>query len=61
VAAPILYTWFTPAHNPADREDWFGIHAPGGGASPDVAAVVAGLRGATAPGATGAVCGAGAR
>jgi hypothetical protein len=61
VAATILYTWVTPERNPADREDWFGIHAPGAGASPDVAAFVAGLRGATAPGVQGAVCGAGAR
>jgi hypothetical protein len=61
VAAAILYTWVTPRRNPADREDWFGIHPPGGGASADVAAFVAGLRGATAPGVAGAVCGAGTR
>ena len=61
VATAILYTWVTPERNPADREDWFGIHAPGHGASADAAAFAAGLREATAPGVTGAVCGAGAR
>ena len=30
VAVTILYTWVTPERNPADREDWFGIHSPGG-------------------------------
>jgi hypothetical protein len=60
VAAVILYTWVTPERDPADREDWFGIHAPGAGASPDVAAFAAGLRQAAAPGAAVAVCGAGA-
>ena len=33
-----------------DREDWFGINSPGGGATPDAAAFASGLRQATAPG-----------
>jgi hypothetical protein len=61
VATAILYTWVTPERDPGDREDWFGIHTPDGGASPDTAAFVAGLRKATAPAVAGALCGAGGR
>ena len=32
VAATILYTWVTPERDPANREDWFGIHPPRGAA-----------------------------
>jgi hypothetical protein len=44
----ILYTWVTPEHDPADREDWFGIHSPAGSDTPDVRALTAGLREARA-------------
>jgi hypothetical protein len=44
VAMAILYTWVTPEHDPADREDWFGIHSPAGVDTPDVQALIAGLR-----------------
>ncbi|MGZ4182966.1 MAG: hypothetical protein ACXVUL_20065 [Solirubrobacteraceae bacterium] len=48
VAMAILYTWVTPQHDPADREDWFGIHSPAGTDTPDVRALTAGLRAAAA-------------
>jgi hypothetical protein len=44
LAMTILYTWVTPEHDPADREDWFGISSPAGGDTPDVQALTAGLR-----------------
>jgi hypothetical protein len=56
IAATLIYTWVTPELNPADKEDWFGIHPPSGGASADTAAFAAGLRGATSPGPTLHVC-----
>ncbi len=56
VAATLIYTWVTPERNPANKEDWFGIHPPGGGTSADTAAFAAGLRRASAPGHTLAVC-----
>ena len=52
LAATIVYTWVTPERNPADGEDWFGIHPPGGGGSADSAAFAAGLRARAAPPAT---------
>jgi hypothetical protein len=57
VAATILYTWVTPERDSADAQDWFGIHPPGGGSSPDTDAFTAGLRAATAPGPTIHLCG----
>jgi hypothetical protein len=59
VAAAILYTWVTPERNPADKEDWFGIHPPRGGSSADTAAFAAGLRQASSRAATIALCGGG--
>jgi hypothetical protein len=44
LAAVLLYTWVTPERDPGDREDWFGISAPGGGATPDTEAFTDGLR-----------------
>lgn len=57
LAATILYTWVTPERNPADPQDWFGIHPPGGGSSTDTAAFAAGIRAAHAPGPAIALCG----
>jgi hypothetical protein len=57
VAATILYTWVTPERNPADPQDWFGIHPPGGGSSPDAEAFAAAVRAAQAPGPTIDTCG----
>ncbi len=48
LAAALLYTWVTPERDPANAQDWFGIHPPGGGTSPDTDAFIAGLRLATA-------------
>ena len=57
VAGVILYTWVTPERDPGDPQDWFGIHPPGGGSSPDSGAFAAGIRGARASGPTVALCG----
>ena len=46
----ILYTWVTPEHDPADREDWFGISSPSTGDTPDVQALTTGIRLARASG-----------
>ena len=46
VATTILYTWVTPEHDPADPQDWFGIHPPTGGSSPDTEAFAAGIKAA---------------
>lgn len=56
VAAAILYTWVTPRRDPADKEDWYGIHPPDGGTSPDTVAFTAGLRDATAAGSPHRLC-----
>ena len=56
VAMTILYTWVTPEHDPADREDWFGIHSPACTDTPDVRALTVGLRAAAAGGPTVAAC-----
>lgn len=50
VAMTILYTWVTPERDPADREDWFGIHSPAGADTPDAQALASGLRAARASG-----------
>jgi hypothetical protein len=49
VAAAILYTWVTPQRNPADREDWYGIHGPTGTPTSSSEAFSRGLRRATEP------------
>lgn len=56
VATTVLYTWVTPERNPANREDWFGIHSPAGTDRPDVQALTAGLRAAAASGPAFDVC-----
>ena len=48
IAAVLLHTWVTREHDPADREQWFGISPPGGGRSPDVTAFARGLADAKA-------------
>jgi len=50
VAMTVLYTWVTPEHDPADREDWFGIHSPAGTDTADTRALTTGLRAAAASG-----------
>jgi hypothetical protein len=57
IAATILYTWVTPERNPADAQDWFGIHPPDGASSPDAEAFAAGIRAATAPAPAIPLCG----
>jgi hypothetical protein len=57
IAATILYTWVTPERNPADPQDWFGIHPPDGASSPDTEAFAAGIRAATAPAPAIPLCG----
>jgi polysaccharide biosynthesis protein PslG len=48
VASAVLYTWVTPERDPANREDWFGIHSPTGADTPDARALTTGLRAAAA-------------
>lgn len=48
-----LYAWVTPERNPHDPQDWFGIHPPGRGTSPDTTAFTQGLRAGAATGTTG--------
>jgi hypothetical protein len=57
VVAALLYTWVTPERDPADKEDWFGIHPPDGGSSPDTVAFARGLARASEPGARINLCG----
>jgi hypothetical protein len=38
IAEVYLYTWVTPERDPANAQDWYGIHPPAGGDSPDTAA-----------------------
>ena len=45
VAAALLYTWFSPARDPADPQQWFGIS----GSGVDVGAFAAGVRQAGRP------------
>jgi hypothetical protein len=56
LSAVLLYAWVTPERNPADSQDWFGIHPPGGGSPPDTTAFVRGLSAARSPGPALAVC-----
>lgn len=56
LAETILYTWVTPERDPANAQDWFGIHPPAGGTSPDAAAFADGLRAARASGPATALC-----
>lgn len=50
VAAVLVYTWVTEQSDPADGQQWYGIHPPLGGPSPDTAAFAFGLRSARSPG-----------
>lgn len=56
IAAVFFYTWVTAQRNPADREDWFGVHPPHGGATPDTRALAAGLAAARAKRAATRTC-----
>jgi hypothetical protein len=56
VPAAVLYTWVTPERDPQVSEDWFGIHPPAGGSSPDAGAFMAALRRAARPAATIDAC-----
>jgi len=56
VAAAMLYAWITPERNPADPQDWFGIHPPDGGQTADTTAFSDGLRAAAAPATTIRLC-----
>jgi hypothetical protein len=50
VADTLIYTWVTPELDPADREDWFGIHPPAGDAgSADTSAFAAGVQAGFTP------------
>jgi hypothetical protein len=49
VVAALVYAWVTPERNPADPQDWFGIHPPSGAASPDTIAFADGVHAATSP------------
>lgn len=59
IAAVIYYTWITPEHDRADREDWFGIQPPDGRPGPDLHAFTDGLHAAQSPGPSYHVCGSG--
>jgi polysaccharide biosynthesis protein PslG len=56
LAAVLLYTWMTPEQNPADAQDWFGIHSPSGQPTADTAALAQGIRAATSPAAAIRLC-----
>ena len=56
VSDALLYAWVTPERNPANPQDWFGISPPGGGSTPDTVAFAEGLRAASSPAATIALC-----
>ncbi len=57
VAAVFLYAWVTPERNPGNAQDWFGIHPPAGGTSPDTLGFTQGVRAGTSSGPTKSVCG----
>jgi hypothetical protein len=59
VVAALLYAWVTPERDAANPQDWFGIHPPGEGSSPDTIAFAAGLHTAASPGATISLCASG--
>jgi hypothetical protein len=59
LVAVLLYAWVTPERDRANSEDWFGIHPPGGGSSPDTLAFRRGLRAATSAGPAVSACAAG--
>jgi polysaccharide biosynthesis protein PslG len=56
IAAAILYAWMTPERNPAEGNDWLGIHPPAGGNTQDVRAFTAGVRAARSPGPSVNIC-----
>lgn len=47
IAATVVYSWVTPEGDLTNREDWFGLEPPAGGATPDTAALATGVREAT--------------
>jgi hypothetical protein len=56
LSAVLLYAWVTPQRNPADPQDWFGIHPPSGAPSPDASAFAHGLAAARSPGPVVRLC-----
>lgn len=56
VAMAVLYAWISPERKLSRRADWYGIHPPNGGNSPDVRALSAGGREVNTPRGQGA-CG----
>lgn len=59
LAAVLLYAWVTPDRDPSNPQDWFGIHPPLSGTTPDTVAFGAGVVAAGAPAATIPECAAG--
>ena len=59
VGAILVYSWVTGERDPANPEDWYGIHPPppGTGASPDTQAFTRAIRAASTPGPPAHVCG----
>jgi hypothetical protein len=45
IAMIVLFSWVTAERNRSDEGEWFGIHPPAGGSSPDSRAFAAGVRG----------------
>ena len=39
LASAVIYTWYSPQQNPADSQQWYGISATSGAATPDTAAL----------------------
>jgi hypothetical protein len=56
LSAALVYAWVTPERNPADPQDWFGIHPPAGSATPDTEAFTRGIAAARAQAPTLSVC-----
>lgn len=57
LSAVLVYAWVTPERNPADPQDWFGIHPPSGALTPDASAFAQGLADARSRGPTIRLCG----
>jgi hypothetical protein len=57
IATAVLYTWVTPERNPADLEDWYGIHGLDGAPTAASAAFAGGLRAAKSRAPTLRLCG----
>ena len=57
LAASVLYTWYSPAQDPADSQQWYGIDSPTGAPTADTEAFAQGLRRAKAPARKLRICG----